>query len=158
MSHCTTRCWASVSVCWCVGGTLTELSHGSVSGCWWVVVLPCCWTPVLFSGSLWSALCLFTKRKRKVDCQCKIGNFFLDLLSRSSTLNSRGSGPTFVWEPAWLWTYADGSAVLLVLWWSTQIIPHTLGADAAQVRALCLDTLVHSVLLRWPRNGCNHQH
>jgi len=59
---------------------------------------------------------------------------------------------TFVREPAWLWSNADGSAVLLILWRSAQIIPHTLSANPAQVRALRLNTLVHSLLLRWARN------
>lgn len=65
---------------------------------------------------------------------------------------------TFFWKPPWLRSNADRPAVLLIVWWATQIVPHTLGADPTQVRALCLYALVHSLLLRWAINICNHQH
>lgn len=80
------------------------------------------------------------------------------LIGRCTVFSSLGVWHTFVGEPAWLRADTDGSAILLILWRSAQIIPHTLSADPAQVGALCLNTLVHSLLLKWTINTHNHQH
>lgn len=146
-----------VCLCWWVGGTLTEVSHGPVSGCWLVAGLICCWTPVLFSGSPWSALCLSVNKDQHEITQSRTTDSMKPELLCTDSLSILGfNWHTFIWEPPWLWSYADGSAVLLVLWRPTQIIPHTFSTDPAQVGAFCLNALVHSLLLRWARNIRNH--
>lgn len=66
------------------------------------------------------------------------------------------AAPTFVREPPGLRSDADGPAVLLVLRRATQIVPHALCADPAQVGALRLDALVHSLLLGGATRQRNH--
>lgn len=66
------------------------------------------------------------------------------------------AAPTFVGEPARLRSDADGTAVLLVLRRATQIVPHALCADAAQVWSLRLNALVHSLLLGRATRRRNH--
>lgn len=54
---------------------------------------------------------------------------------------------TFIGEASGLRADADAAAVVLVLRWPAQVVPHTLGAHAAQVGAVRLDALLHSLLL-----------
>lgn len=151
---------------WCVGGTYWGLS--------WI----CLW--LLMGGSV--ALVLNSSPFFRVSRICSVSvnartNKTMKLHHRaqpapwnpsSGVGNGREllvpptepTGPlrTFFWKPPWLRADADWTAVFLILRWTTQIVPHTLGADPTQVGALCLNALVHSLLLRWARNICNHQH
>lgn len=151
---------------WCVGGTYWGLS--------WI----CLW--LLMGGSV--ALVLNSSPFFKVSRICSVSvnahtNETMKLYHRAQpaprnpgsgvgkgrellgpTTELTGTFHTFFRKPPWLRADADWTAVLLVLRGTTQIVPHTLGADPTQVGALRLNALVHSLLLRWARNICNHQH
>lgn len=57
-------------------------------------------------------------------------------------------GGTFIGEAPGLGADADAATVVLILGRPAQVVPHTFGADAAQVGAFRLNALLHSLLLR----------
>lgn len=54
---------------------------------------------------------------------------------------------TFLRQPARLGSDADAPAVVFILRRSAQVVPCTLGTDAAQVRAVRFDAFIHPLLL-----------
>lgn len=148
--------WTKTSVCVCVLVCGRNTHWGLSWLCLWLLIGGSAALVLNSSPFLRVSLICSVSDNTQTKISMKIETLCTDWLSVLDSFHSFRTLRTFVWEPPWLWSYADGSAVLLVLWRSTQIVPHTLGADPTQVRALCLDALVHSLLLRWARNIRNH--
>lgn len=60
---------------------------------------------------------------------------------------ARWGASTFARQPPRLCAEADAPAILVIIWRPAEVIPGTLGTDTAQVRTVCFDAFVNSLLL-----------